>query len=194
MPLLLSIFLLCFGFGGAQSAKPDSGSISGTALDPSGAVIAGANVRLNAADGSLLAQASTDGVGNFRFDHLGGGAYVIVVAAAGFRDVSVAVKVGKAAVNPLRIAMKIAVQDESVTVASGDAVPQINTEISENKSANSMERDALDRVPVFDQDYVTTLSRFLSDDAMGTNGMALVVNGVEANGPGVSPSAGFATE
>ena len=32
-------------------------------------------------------------------------------------------------------------------------------------------------------------SRFLSEDAIGTNGISLVVNGVEANGPGVSPSA-----
>jgi hypothetical protein len=33
------------------------------------------------------------------------------------------------------------------------------------------------------------LSRFLSDDTIGTNGVSLVVNGVEANGPGVSASA-----
>ena len=44
----------------------------------------------------------------------------------------------------------------------------------------------LDRVPVFDQDYITALSRFLSDDTIGTNGVSLVVNGIEANGPGVS--------
>src|ERR1700739_1185818 len=33
------------------------------------------------------------------------------------------------------------------------------------------------------------LSRFLDDNAIGANGISLVVNGVEANGPGVSASA-----
>src|SRR5882724_13318012 len=189
MPLLLSFLLLCFSFGGAQAAKTETGTLTGTALDPSGAVVVGANVRLSAADGSLLAQATTDASGKFRFDQLASGAYVVSVSAAGFRDATISMKLGKAAANPLRFVLQIATQDESVTVASGDAVPQINTEISENQSSNSMERSALDRVPVFDQDYVTTLSRFLSDDAIGTNGVALVVDGVEANGPGVSPSA-----
>src|ERR1039458_5431589 len=49
--------------------------------------------------------------------------------------------------------------------------------------------NALDRIPVFDQDYITTMSRFLDDNATGTNGVTLVVNGIEANGPGVTPSA-----
>src|SRR3984893_14956988 len=52
-----------------------------------------------------------------------------------------------------------------------------------------MDRSALDRVPVFDQDYITTLSRVLDDSSSGTNGVTLVVNGLEANGPGVTPSA-----
>src|SRR5882724_861187 len=189
MPLLLSFLLLCFSFGGAQAAKTETGTLTGTALDPSGAVVVGANVRLSAADGSLLAQATTDASGKFRFDQLASGAYVVSVSAAGFRDATISMKLGKAAASPLRYVLQIATQDESVTVASGDTVPQINTEISENQSSNSMERSALDRVPVFDQDYVTTLSRFLSDDAIGTNGVALVVDGVESNGPGVSPSA-----
>src|SRR5262249_29665225 len=61
--------------------------------------------------------------------------------------------------------------------------------VSENQSVNTVDRSALDRLPVFDQDYITTLSRFLDENATGTNGVTLVVNGVEANGPGVTPSA-----
>jgi hypothetical protein len=33
------------------------------------------------------------------------------------------------------------------------------------------------------------MSRFLDDNATGTNGVTPVVNGIEANGPGVTPSA-----
>jgi len=52
-----------------------------------------------------------------------------------------------------------------------------------------VDSNALDRLPVFDQDYITTMSRFLDPDLSGTNGTTLVVNGVEANGPGVTASA-----
>ena len=85
--------------------------------------------------------------------------------------------------------MQISVQTENVTVATGINVPLVSTETSENQNANAIDRNALDRVPVFDQDYITTMSRFLDDNATGTNGVTLVVNGIEANGPGVTPSA-----
>src|ERR1700722_18407558 len=41
----------------------------------------------------------------------------------------------------------------------------------------------------YDFNYITTMSRFLDSDATGTNGVTLVVNGIEANGPGVTASA-----
>src|SRR4029077_21230503 len=85
--------------------------------------------------------------------------------------------------------MQISVDTENVTVATGINVPLVSTEASENQNTNAIDRDALDRVPVFDQDYITTMSRFLDDNATGTNGVTLVVNGIEANGPGVTPSA-----
>jgi len=34
------------------------------------------------------------------------------------------------------------------------------------------------------------MSRFLDDNATGTNGVTLVVNGIEANGPGVTSLSG----
>jgi hypothetical protein len=85
--------------------------------------------------------------------------------------------------------MQIDVLNESVTVATGDSAPGVSTDNSANQNANTIDRNALDRVPVFDQDYITTMSRFLDDNATGTNGITLVVNGIEANGPGVTPSA-----
>src|SRR5207342_952686 len=47
----------------------------------------------------------------------------------------------------------------------------------------------LESLPVFDQDYVSALSRFLDAGSLGTNGVTLLVNGVEVNSLGVSASA-----
>ncbi len=87
-----------------------------------------------------------------------------------------------------RVVMTIAVENQTVNVGAGGA-PLVSSEVVENQNANTIDRNALDRVPVFDQDYITTMSRFLDDSATGTNGVTLVVNGLEANGPGVTASA-----
>ena len=172
-----------------QAAAQSYRAISGTLLDPSGAAIAKARVSLLAADDKPLAETTTDNAGSFRFDHVAPGKYSIAFQAEGFRETRVNVSLTTRHQTPIRVTMQIAVLSETVTVATGDSVPQVSTENSANQNANTIDRNALDRVPVFDQDYITTMSRFLDDNATGTNGVTLVVNGIEANGPGVTPSA-----
>jgi len=164
-------------------------SISGVLLDPSGAAIAKAEVTLLGNRGDVRARTTVDSVGAFHFDNIGPGKYTLAVHAEGFRDTRIAAAVTAKRFSPIRMIMPISVETESVTVATGIDVPVVSTETSENQNANGISRDALDRVPVFDQDYITTMSRFLDDNATGTNGVTLVVNGIEANGPGVTPSA-----
>ena len=163
-------------------------ALSGSLVDPSGAAIVGAQVSLLDASSKLIAQQSTDKTGLFRFENLSPGNYTLQFQAEGFRDLALKAALSPKRQNQLRITLPIAVQTENVTVATGDSVPLVGTEVTENQNANTINRDALDRVPVFDQDYITTMSRFLDDSAIGTNGVSLVVNGIEANGPGVTAS------
>src|SRR5579863_3881535 len=175
----------------SDQAQPRSSSrtISGIVLDPSGAAIANANVSLTDSDSKLQAQASTDNNGAFHFGSVVPGKYMLEVKAEGFRPSTVSTTVAGRRSATVRITMQISIKTETVTVASGNSAPLVSTETSENQNANTVDRAALDRVPVFDQDYITTMSRFLDDNATGTNGVTLVVNGIEANGPGVTPSA-----
>jgi hypothetical protein len=166
-----------------------SRAISGTLLDPTGAAIVNAQVSLLGSGDKALAQVTTDKSGSFRFDHLDTGNYILDFQAEGFRPTRVNLNLTAKPQTPIRVTMQIAVLNQSITVATGDSAPLVSIESSENQNANTIDRNALDRVPVFDQDYITTMSRFLDDNATGTNGVALVVNGIEANGPGVTPSA-----
>ena len=163
-------------------------ALSGTLVDPSGAAIVGGHVSLLDGNSKLIAQQNTDKTGLFRFENLPQGNYTLQFQAEGFRDLALKTVLSAKRQSLLRITLPIAVQTENVTVATGDTVPLVSTEITQNQNANSINRDALDRVPVFDQDYITTMSRFLDDSAIGTNGVSLVVNGMEANGPGVTSS------
>jgi hypothetical protein len=163
--------------------------ISGTVLDPSGASVAGAKVILAGAGGETLGATTTDISGGFRFEKAGQGNYQIRVQAAGFQDFKTEISAGAKASAPLQITLAIKEQSEVVTVGTTDFSPQVTADVSENQNANMLDRSTLDRVPVFDQDYITTMSRFLDDSAAGTSGITLIVNGIEANGPGVTPSA-----
>lgn len=189
--MALSLFLRAQVADGAASGDDRTAAhpISGVLLDPSGAAIAKAQVTLLGNKSELLAQTTSDDVGAFHFDNVAPGRYTMECSAEGFRDTRTAVTVTGKRITPLRIVMPISVETQTVTVATGVNVPIVSTETSENQNANSIDRNALDRVPVFDQDYITTMSRFLDDNATGTNGVTLVVNGIEANGPGVTPSA-----
>ena len=180
--------------GDAKSASENqpgfsSGSISGTVVDPSGAAIANAQVFLLGEDSKPKAQTVTSNSGYFHFDKIVPGKYILQFRADGFRETSLPTSLNSKPLAPLRVTLPILAQAEAITVVSGGSVPLVSTEASENQNMNTIDRAALDRVPVFDQDYITTMSRFLDDNATGTNGVSLVVNGIEANGPGVTPSA-----
>ncbi|HVJ08456.1 MAG TPA: carboxypeptidase-like regulatory domain-containing protein [Acidisarcina sp.] len=172
-------------------AEPSTNSpvLAGIVQDSSGAVIVGAKVVLTAPDGRVITQEATDKAGSFRFGGIAPGSYSIDVAQPGFRATKQQVKVGASTRTQLRIVLPIAAVNEEITVAGSDPSAAVSTETAQNQSANTIDSQALDRLPTFDKDYITTMSRFLDSDATGTNGVTLVVNGAEANGPGVTASA-----
>jgi hypothetical protein len=174
---------------GVNDESPNRRSLSGVVLDQSGAAISGAELSLFATGPEVLTRTITDENGAFHLDGIAPGKYSLEVTAPGFRQSRIAVSAGGRRSAPLRITLQISVEAQTVTVAGGVDVPLVSTETSSNQNANTIDRNALDRVPVFDHDYITTMSRFLDDNSTGTNGVTLVVNGIEANGPGVPPSA-----
>lgn len=186
--ILLAILTVCAGKQAFTQTIRPSHSISGVVLDTSGASIVGADVILKQQD-SVLSRTSTDNAGVFHFDDLRPGSYQLVTQARGFRETTTALNLGNKPIANLRIILPVFAASEQVGVQAGTSLPQVGTDAAQNQNANTIDRDALDRVPVFDQDYITTMSRFLDDSATGTNGITLVVNGIEANGPGVTASA-----
>ncbi|HMH06357.1 MAG TPA: carboxypeptidase-like regulatory domain-containing protein, partial [Terriglobales bacterium] len=101
-----------------------TGAISGTVLDPSGAVVAGAEVRiLNQDTGALTRTTRTDGNGSFIATLLPVGNYTVHVVSPGFQEakfLNVAVRVTEttrmeANVRPLAVQEKIEVQAQVQT-------------------------------------------------------------------------------
>lgn len=142
---------------------------------------------LKRADGSGEQSRSADATGTFRFERVLPGNYEIQVQHEGFKLATSRINVGSRTPARVTIVLQLAGINQEMTV-NGE-VTQASIDPAENQSAVSASGQMLENLPVFDQDYIGTMSRFLDQGAVATGGVTLVVDGVEANGPGVSPSA-----
>jgi len=69
----------------AATLSGGNGRLSGAVTDASGAVIAGANVKLQDENGSIVAQTTTDSSGNYSFSSLSPGNYRVQTERPGFK-------------------------------------------------------------------------------------------------------------
>jgi outer membrane receptor protein involved in Fe transport len=178
MATLLVLFLL-------QASPANGQSISGVVLDSSDIPVPAIAVVLHQGKSNRSAQTSI--TGEFRFDRLAPGDYEVRVALDGFRPAIVPLKLRNTPFKPLVV--KLALADVSTQVNVEEQSGKVNVDAADNLNAVSVQREALDNLPALGQDYIGTLSRFLDPGVVGTGGVTLVVDGVEATKAGVSASA-----
>jgi hypothetical protein len=184
--ILLAVILTVIATTGHAQPQANRFPLTGIVLDQTGAAIAGAKVEL--ISGNISQQSvTTDQSGGFTFKRIPPAQYQVRVSSEGFEPLTVDVTVGSQPLAPLRISLEVASVRLETTVTSGDT--QISTEASENKDSIALNEESLSNLPVFDQDYVGAMSRFLDAGSVGTGGVSLVVNGMEVNNLGVSASA-----
>ena len=97
--------------------KNGSLQLSGTVVDPSGAVIAGATVLIRKADGSVQGTTQADGSGSFAISALPAGNYRVIVSHPGFDNKEVAVTISASATPaPLRITLAVSGVSTAINV------------------------------------------------------------------------------
>ena len=185
--ILFAIVLLF----GAEEALPQPSSpafpITGIVFDPSHASVPRAKVAFRRAGASEQQTTTADAGGAFRFEAVAPGRYEIQVEHEGFKPATVRLTIGSRPPGPLEITLSIAELRQEVTV--GGQAAQVSTDTSENLDVVTLNRESLDSLPIFDQDYVGAMSRFLDAGSVGTGGVTLIVDGLDATRAGVSASA-----
>jgi len=142
---LLTIFLALGVSAHAQSGS--STSISGTVVDPSGAVVASATVDLRNPVSGFSRSAVTDAAGKFVIPNVPFNPYHLIVTGKGFAPYAEDVDVRSTVPVNLSIALKVAGSAESVTVeANGEDLlentPTFHTDI---------DRGLFDKLPLESQ-------------------------------------------
>jgi Carboxypeptidase regulatory-like domain/TonB dependent receptor len=179
--LCSSVQLLVYAQG------PSAIAINGTVLDPHQAGVFGARVALKRTDTNEVQATKADASGAFRFDGVQPGNYEVRIEQDGFKPYVSRLRVGNQPLRSINAVLALADVRQQVTV--GDQLTQVSTNTSDNLDTVSLNRQTLDDLPIFDQDYIGTMSRFLDAGSVGTSGVTIVVDGVEATRAGVSASA-----
>jgi hypothetical protein len=85
--------------------------------------------------------------------------------------------------------MVLRLADVTQEITVSNAAAQVDATASNNLDAVTVDQTMLESLPVFDQDYIATLSRFLDSGSLGSGGATVVVNGMEVSALRVSASA-----
>src|ERR1035438_3315987 len=125
MKRFASVALVCFalslGCALYSFAQSNSGTVHGSVLDPSGAVIAGAAVTIENPVSHYSRSTTSDSQGKFEFDNLPYNNYHLSAAATanGFQIASEDINVRSAVPLELKISLTLGKETQSVTVEAG---------------------------------------------------------------------------
>lgn len=151
----------------AHAFQSNSGTVSGTVTDPSGAVVPGAKVQMANHVTGYTRTSTTDASGQFHFYNVPFNPYRVSVTAEGFGSVTKSVDIDAIVPINLPIQLTLAGSSTSVTVEGG-------SDLIENDSTfhTDVDRNVIDRLPVESQSsslssIVTLSSPGVSADSNG---------------------------
>jgi hypothetical protein len=139
----IGVLCVAFVFHAYAQSGGGSGSLNGTVLDPSGAVVPNAAVELHQAVSGLDRTTTTDDKGNFSFSNVPFNPYHMTVTAQGFAQYAQDVEVRSLVPASVKINLRVTGSSETVTVEAGEDLvendPTFHTDV---------DRDLFEKLPL----------------------------------------------
>jgi hypothetical protein len=138
--------VFCLAVGLQAYAQSGGSSISGTVLDPSGAVVANASVEIHNAVSGFDRTTTTDSQGKFSFPNVPFNPYHMTVTAAGFAQNAQDVEIRSALGVNVKVSLAVASSSDTVTVEAG-------ADLVENDPIGhtDVDRGLFDKIPLESQ-------------------------------------------
>jgi hypothetical protein len=140
------VLVFCLVLGGYSNAQSNSGSISGTVIDPSGAVVPNATVEIHNPVSGYERSTATDSSGGFSFPNIPFNPYHMTVSAAGFSQSAQDVEVRSLVAVNVKVTLTVAGSSTAVTVEAG-------ADLVENDPIghSDVDRKLFDKIPLESQ-------------------------------------------
>jgi Carboxypeptidase regulatory-like domain/TonB-dependent Receptor Plug Domain len=137
--------VFCLALALEAHAQANSASLSGTVLDPSGAVVANATVEIHNPVSHFDRSITTDSSGRFSFANVPFNPYHLSVTGTGFTPYAQDVEVRSAVPLDIKINLQVAGSSETVTVQS-----EAGEDLLENDSTShtDIDRGLFDKIPL----------------------------------------------
>src|SRR5262249_44957712 len=152
----------------AAAAQAPPVSLTGIVVDPTSGVLPSAEVQLSQG-GRVVQLVRTDAAGTFSIT-TPPRQYNLLVMLDGFRPPASVVTVTPA-MRPLRVTLPLAALRQEVTVAGTAA--EVSMVAGRNADGVAVTQEMLSLLPIFDDDAVRTLSRFLDVGSVGGGGATI---------------------
>ncbi len=140
LAILLAASIAASGVGFGSQATGNGGTIQGTVTDPSGAVIAGANVTLTNAVTNYKQSVKSGDDGTFRLVNIPPNQYHLEVTETGFQAFTQDIAVRTQVPIQLKAALTLAGSTETVNVSASaevlENVPAAHTDVGQDLMAN----------------------------------------------------------
>ena len=172
--MVLALALCAFGLTSVAAAQQRVGSLKGQVLDELGGAIVGASVTAIDSRG-VEKTAVTNDSGNYTINGLAPGKYTLRAINAGFamfENTEVEVVAGRP--QQLDITLKVAIEDQKVTIAADSR--EVSVEPENNASAVVLKGEDIESLPD-DPDDLAAALQALAGPSAGPNGGQIFVDG-----------------
>jgi hypothetical protein len=162
------LVVLYFGLGLSAYAQSGGSSISGTVLDPSGAVVANASVEIHNVVSGFDRTTTTDSSGKFTFPNIPFNPYHMTVTAKGFAQNAQDVEIRSALGVNVKVSLTVAGSSDVVTVEAGADLVE-----NDPTAHTDVDKGLFDKLPLESQS--SSLSSLVT---LATPGVAADSNGL----------------
>lgn len=160
---------------GQTDATASAASIHGHIADQTGALIPGANITVESADGKAAGSATADASGAYAISGLAPGSYVVKATFAGFADFqSQPIPIAAGQSKRIDVAMAIEVEQQNIVVS--DDTPTVSVEAGSNANSLVLKDKDLDALSD-DPDELSNELQALAGPSAGPNGGQIYIDG-----------------
>lgn len=161
--------------GQTAPAAPATATLHGRVIDPTGALIPGAEIEVDTSAGTLVSKATADSAGDYSVPGLAAGAYIVKVTYDGFAPFqSQTITLAAGQVKRIDVAMAIQAAEQNVVVT--DESSMVNVEAGGNSNAVVLKDKDIDALSDDPDELANELSA-LAGPSAGPNGGQIYIDG-----------------